>query len=172
MLAAGAAVRAPKASAEWLTPANVEKYWKESLPLRSSRTAYLVVPAGIDDIDCSLEDGQKIDWHGWSLQVVASRAQGRMVGDRNAVDPFKRQRAPRAPRPVDLRYAKTLVVLGVLRDLGDGRSLHTQIHLDGDRTRQRQRARQSDVAFVCAARSAMTRTGARLFRLLRNNARP
>ncbi len=67
------------------------------------------------------------------LQVVASRAQGRMVGDRNAVDPFKRQRAPRAPRPVDLRYAKTLVVLGVLRDLGDGRSLHTQIHLDGDR---------------------------------------
>src|SRR5262249_26402073 len=26
-------VRAPKASAEWLTPENVRKYWKESLPL-------------------------------------------------------------------------------------------------------------------------------------------
>ena len=29
-------VRAPKASAEWLTPDGVAKYWKESLPMRSS----------------------------------------------------------------------------------------------------------------------------------------
>src|SRR5262245_45349169 len=43
-LASGAAVRAPKASAEWLTPDGVRKYWKESLPLRGSRTAYLVLP--------------------------------------------------------------------------------------------------------------------------------
>src|SRR5262249_45610794 len=29
-------VRAPKASAEWLKPENVRKYWKDSLPLRNS----------------------------------------------------------------------------------------------------------------------------------------
>src|SRR5262249_26427148 len=61
-------VRAPKASAAWLTPENVRKYWRESLPLRNSNTAYLVVPQGFDGIDFSLEDGQKIDWHGWSIQ--------------------------------------------------------------------------------------------------------
>src|SRR5262249_8766268 len=43
-LAAGVPVRASKASAEWLTPASVRKYWQESLPLRNSRTAYLVLP--------------------------------------------------------------------------------------------------------------------------------
>ncbi|HEX5273063.1 MAG TPA: MBL fold metallo-hydrolase [Gemmataceae bacterium] len=73
----GIKVRAPKASAEWLTPANVAKYWKESLPLRSSRTAYLVLPEGPDGIDCSLEDGQAIDWHGWSVRVVASPGHSR-----------------------------------------------------------------------------------------------
>src|SRR5262249_44433413 len=70
-LAAGVPVRAPKASAEWLTPDGVRKYWQESLPLHNSRTAYLVVPAGLDGIDCSLTDGQTIDWHGWAIQVVA-----------------------------------------------------------------------------------------------------
>jgi glyoxylase-like metal-dependent hydrolase (beta-lactamase superfamily II) len=73
----GVPVRAPKASAAWLTPANVQKYWKESLPLRSSNTAYLVLPAGLDGIDCSLEDGQTIDWHGWSLRVVAAPGHSR-----------------------------------------------------------------------------------------------
>jgi glyoxylase-like metal-dependent hydrolase (beta-lactamase superfamily II) len=73
----GVPVRAPKASAAWLTSANVQKYWKESLPLRSSNTAYLVLPAGLDGIDCSLEDGHKIDWHGWTLQVVAAPGHSR-----------------------------------------------------------------------------------------------
>jgi glyoxylase-like metal-dependent hydrolase (beta-lactamase superfamily II) len=76
-LADGVRVQAPKASAEWLTTANVRKYWQESLPLRNSRTAYLVVPGGIDGIDCSLEDGQTIAWHGWDLQVVASPGHSR-----------------------------------------------------------------------------------------------
>jgi glyoxylase-like metal-dependent hydrolase (beta-lactamase superfamily II) len=63
-------VRASKASAEWLTVENVKKYWRESLPLRGSRTAYLVLPEGIDGVDCSLVDGQKIEWHGWTITVV------------------------------------------------------------------------------------------------------
>jgi glyoxylase-like metal-dependent hydrolase (beta-lactamase superfamily II) len=77
MLKDGVTVRAPKASAEWLTPANVEKYWKESLPLRSSRTAYLVLPVGVDGIDCSLEDGTRIDWHGWTVQAAAAPGHSR-----------------------------------------------------------------------------------------------
>jgi glyoxylase-like metal-dependent hydrolase (beta-lactamase superfamily II) len=72
LLAAGVKVQAPKAGAEWLTPEGVRKYWKDSLPLRGSRTAYLVVPAGLAGIDCSLTDGQTITWHGWSIQVVAT----------------------------------------------------------------------------------------------------
>jgi glyoxylase-like metal-dependent hydrolase (beta-lactamase superfamily II) len=70
-------VRAAKASAEWLTPEGVRKYWQESLPLRNSRTAYLVLPAGLDGIDCSLTDGQTIDWHGWGIQVVATPGHAR-----------------------------------------------------------------------------------------------
>jgi glyoxylase-like metal-dependent hydrolase (beta-lactamase superfamily II) len=76
-LAAGIKVRAPKASAEWLTPTNVRKYWQESLPLRSSTTAYLVVPAGLEGIDYSLDDGQRIRWHGWEVRVVATPGHSR-----------------------------------------------------------------------------------------------
>jgi glyoxylase-like metal-dependent hydrolase (beta-lactamase superfamily II) len=76
-LAAGVKVRASKAAAEWVTPENVRKYWKESLPLRNSRTAYLVVPEGLKDVDCSLEDGQTISWHGWSIRVVATPGHSR-----------------------------------------------------------------------------------------------
>jgi glyoxylase-like metal-dependent hydrolase (beta-lactamase superfamily II) len=70
-------VRAPKASAAWLTPENVRKYWKESLPLRNSNASYLVVPEGFESIDYTLEDGQKIDWHGWSIQVVTTPGHSR-----------------------------------------------------------------------------------------------
>jgi glyoxylase-like metal-dependent hydrolase (beta-lactamase superfamily II) len=76
-LAAGVPVRAARESAEWLTPAAVRKYWQESLPLRNSRTACLVVPDGLDGVDCSLADGQRIDWHGWGIQVVASPGHSR-----------------------------------------------------------------------------------------------
>jgi glyoxylase-like metal-dependent hydrolase (beta-lactamase superfamily II) len=70
-------VRAPKGSAEWLTPDGVAKYWKESLPLRNSRTAYLVLPEGLEGVDCSLADGQTIDWHGWRVRVVESPGHSR-----------------------------------------------------------------------------------------------
>src|SRR5262245_6280743 len=75
--AAKVPVRAPKASAEWLTPAGVEKFWRESIPLRNSRTAYFVVGAGIDGIEYSLEDGQTIEWRGWTVKVIATPGHSR-----------------------------------------------------------------------------------------------
>lgn len=63
-------VRAPKQADAWLHSAKVRKYWQESLPLRTSRTAYLVVPQGFDNIDCSLADGQKITWQDWTLHII------------------------------------------------------------------------------------------------------
>jgi glyoxylase-like metal-dependent hydrolase (beta-lactamase superfamily II) len=71
-LAAGVPVRASKAAAEWLLPAAVQKYWQESLPLRGSRTAYLVVPVGLNGIDCTLKDGQTISWRDWRIEAVAT----------------------------------------------------------------------------------------------------
>jgi glyoxylase-like metal-dependent hydrolase (beta-lactamase superfamily II) len=76
-LANGVPVRTPKASAEWLTPENVRKYWRESLPLRNSRTAYLVVPVGLDGLDCTLDEDQTIEWHGWTIRVVATPGHSR-----------------------------------------------------------------------------------------------
>ncbi len=76
-IAAGIPIRASKASAEWLLPDKVAKYWEESLPLRNSRTAYLVVPTGIKGIDCDLEDGQTIDWRGWKIEVLATPGHSR-----------------------------------------------------------------------------------------------
>jgi glyoxylase-like metal-dependent hydrolase (beta-lactamase superfamily II) len=70
-------VRAAKEAAEWLTPTNVRKYWQESLPLRNSRTAYLVVPEGIAGIDYSLSEGQTISWAGWTVRVVATPGHSR-----------------------------------------------------------------------------------------------
>jgi glyoxylase-like metal-dependent hydrolase (beta-lactamase superfamily II) len=69
-LADGVPVRASRASAQWLTLQGVREYWRTSLPLRSSRTAYLVVPEGLPGVDCTLGEGQTIDWNGWSVRVV------------------------------------------------------------------------------------------------------
>ncbi|MFO0824180.1 MAG: hypothetical protein U0792_13885 [Gemmataceae bacterium] len=52
----GWTVRAPKASAEWLTPEGVAKFWADSIPLRNSRTAYFVLPVGIDGVDCTIDE--------------------------------------------------------------------------------------------------------------------
>jgi glyoxylase-like metal-dependent hydrolase (beta-lactamase superfamily II) len=76
-LAEGVPVRAPRASAEWLTPEGVRAYWRKSLPLRDSRTAYLVLPEGLAGVDCSLTDGQTIDWQGWGLRVVETPGHSR-----------------------------------------------------------------------------------------------
>jgi glyoxylase-like metal-dependent hydrolase (beta-lactamase superfamily II) len=66
------AVRAPAASAPWITPEGVSKFWKESLPLRSSRTAYLVLPEGVAGVDCSLKDGSTIEHGDWQIEVIAA----------------------------------------------------------------------------------------------------
>jgi glyoxylase-like metal-dependent hydrolase (beta-lactamase superfamily II) len=66
----GTTVKAPVKAAEWLEPDRVRKYWEESIPLRGSRTAYLVVPEGFAGIDYSLADGKTLDWRGWTLTVV------------------------------------------------------------------------------------------------------
>jgi glyoxylase-like metal-dependent hydrolase (beta-lactamase superfamily II) len=69
-LAEGFPVRAPKLSAPWLTADGVRKYWKESLPLRNSRTAYLVLAEGLDRIDCSLDADTVINWEGWTVKAI------------------------------------------------------------------------------------------------------
>src|SRR5262249_30576351 len=62
--------RAPAASAPWITPEGVSKFWKESLPLRSSRTAYLVLPEGVNGVDCSLKGGSTIEHDDWQIEVI------------------------------------------------------------------------------------------------------
>src|SRR5439155_4518667 len=37
----------------------------------------LVLAEGIDGIDCSLSDGQKIDWRGWTITVVETPGHSR-----------------------------------------------------------------------------------------------
>ncbi len=76
-VAQGVPVRAPKSAAEWLSAENVRKYWRESLPLRNSRAAYLVVPVGVEVIEFALADGQTIEWRGWSIQVIAAPGHSR-----------------------------------------------------------------------------------------------
>ena len=76
-LAAKIPVRAAKASAEFLGPEAVKKFWQDSIPLRNSRTAYFMAPAGFEGVDFSLQDGQKIDWRGWSLKVIATPGHSR-----------------------------------------------------------------------------------------------
>ena len=73
----GVAVRAAKESAEWLTPAGVAKFWAESIPLRNSRTAYFVLPVGIDGVDCSLAEGQIIALGERGISPVATPGHSR-----------------------------------------------------------------------------------------------
>ncbi len=76
-VAAGLPVRAAKAGLEWLLPEAVERHWKASLPLRDSRTAYLIAAEGVKGIDCTLEDGRTIEWRGWKIQVIATPGHSR-----------------------------------------------------------------------------------------------
>lgn len=70
-------VRAPRSSADLLSPDGVARYWNESLPLRNSRTSYLVLPEGYSGIDCSLSEGQTIAWQGWQIRVVETPGHSR-----------------------------------------------------------------------------------------------
>jgi glyoxylase-like metal-dependent hydrolase (beta-lactamase superfamily II) len=83
-VAAGVPVRAPRRSAEWLTPEAVRVFWKNAMPVETpgrfpplferfwGKWAYLVVPAGIEGVRCDLEDGARIDWRGWWVEAVAT----------------------------------------------------------------------------------------------------
>lgn len=78
LLADKVPVRAAKAGAEWLTPENVRKFWQGAVPLPNSRVGgYLVLPEGLEGVDCTLEDGQKIDFHGRTVDVIATPGHSR-----------------------------------------------------------------------------------------------
>lgn len=70
-------VRAPKESADYLTPENVAKFWKDSMPLRNSRTAYFVLPEGVEGVDCTIADGQMIEFGKWSINPIAAPGHSR-----------------------------------------------------------------------------------------------
>jgi glyoxylase-like metal-dependent hydrolase (beta-lactamase superfamily II) len=73
----GVAVRAPKESAEWLTPEGVAKFWKDSIPLRNSRTAYFVLPEGVEGVDCTIADGVGFVFGPWRVTPVATPGHSR-----------------------------------------------------------------------------------------------
>lgn len=72
LLADRVRVRAPSSSAPWLTPKGVAAYWKEQFPLRTSRTAYLVLAQGLADVACDVKPGTVIEWEGWEITAVAA----------------------------------------------------------------------------------------------------
>jgi glyoxylase-like metal-dependent hydrolase (beta-lactamase superfamily II) len=74
---AGVPVRAAREAADWLTPEGVAKYWQESIPLRNSRTAYFVLAEGVPGVDCTLKDGQRIDFDEWSITAIAAPGHSR-----------------------------------------------------------------------------------------------
>jgi len=73
----GVSVRAPKASADWLTPENITKFWKDTIPLRNSRTAYFVLPVGVDGVDYTIEENKPIAFGGWQITPIATPGHSR-----------------------------------------------------------------------------------------------
>jgi glyoxylase-like metal-dependent hydrolase (beta-lactamase superfamily II) len=74
---AGIPVRAAKEAAEYLTPDGVKKFWAEAIPLRNSRTAYFVLPTGVEGVDCTLEDGKPFVFGEWNVTPVATPGHSR-----------------------------------------------------------------------------------------------
>ncbi len=70
-------VRAPKESADYLTPEKVARFWQDSVPLRNSRTAYFVLPEGVEGVDCTLEDGKRFNFGEWNVTPIASPGHSR-----------------------------------------------------------------------------------------------
>ncbi len=82
--AAGIPVRAPRASAPWLTPEGVQRFWRANLPAAEAPTDvsfrsrtfeawdYLVPSQGLAAVDCSVEDGKSFDWRGWVVTPIAT----------------------------------------------------------------------------------------------------
>jgi hypothetical protein len=57
----------------------------------------------------------------WISRIVTGGEQRCAVGQRDAVDPFDREHAPRRALPIDGGHAKIEIVLGVFGKLGKGR---------------------------------------------------
>lgn len=70
-------VRAGKDSADWLVPEKVAKFWSEAIPLRNSRTAYFVVPEGVEGVEYTLADGKSFAFGGWTVTPVATPGHSR-----------------------------------------------------------------------------------------------
>ncbi|HEX7900977.1 MAG TPA: MBL fold metallo-hydrolase [Planctomycetota bacterium] len=82
--AAGVPARAPRASAPWITPEGVQRYWRAYLPASTpplqagvrERTfdawEYLVLPEGLAAVDCVVEPGREFDWRGWTITPIAT----------------------------------------------------------------------------------------------------
>lgn len=70
-------VRASKEAADYLLPEAVAKFWKEAVPLRNSRTAYFVLPEGVEGVDCTLADGKAFAFGEWSVTPVATPGHSR-----------------------------------------------------------------------------------------------
>jgi glyoxylase-like metal-dependent hydrolase (beta-lactamase superfamily II) len=70
-------VRAAKESADYLLPERVSKFWHDSVPLRNSRTAYFVLPEGVEGADCSLTDNANISFGTWSVTAIATPGHSR-----------------------------------------------------------------------------------------------
>ena len=87
--AAGIPVRAPRASAPWIHPEGVQRFWRSFLPSTVPPTDagvhaktletwdYLVLPQGLPAVDCSVEEGKAFDWRGWTLTPVATPGHSR-----------------------------------------------------------------------------------------------
>jgi glyoxylase-like metal-dependent hydrolase (beta-lactamase superfamily II) len=70
-------VRAPKESADYLLPESVTRFWQDSVPLRNSRTAYFVLPEGVEGIDCTLADGKSFPFGNWTVTPVSAPGHSR-----------------------------------------------------------------------------------------------
>jgi glyoxylase-like metal-dependent hydrolase (beta-lactamase superfamily II) len=77
LLEKGTQIRAPRGAEEWLSTEGVRSYWQTSLPLRNSRTAYLVVPEGFKGIAYDLADNKEFTWRGWKIRMVGTPGHAR-----------------------------------------------------------------------------------------------
>src|SRR5688500_6241641 len=87
--AAGIPVKAPRASAPWITPEGVQKFWRAYLPpstppLKAGASErafdaweYLLLPEGLGGVDCVVDPGQPFDWRGWTISPVATPGHSR-----------------------------------------------------------------------------------------------
>jgi glyoxylase-like metal-dependent hydrolase (beta-lactamase superfamily II) len=71
-LSAQIPVRAAPEAKEFLDREAVTKFWKESIPLRNSRTGYFVHPVGFEGVRFDLKDGEQVISGSIQLRVIAT----------------------------------------------------------------------------------------------------